>query len=117
MDTERIDLLPLDPTAHAERWERMIQGIMLRARPELARRASAADPFELLRRWARPMLAASSLAAALAAVALTRLDGSRELRSYAGMEDALHLPDPVASWLADDHRPTITDIVMALEQE
>ncbi len=119
MDTERVDLSALDPAADPDRWERLIRAIMVRAAPELARRAAGYDPFELLGTWARPMIAAAATLAVVALASLMRPRGPVELRASAslGVVEALRVPSPAADWLSEDRSPTVTDLVSALETD
>lgn len=119
MDTDRVDLSALDLPADVERWERLVQGILWRAAPELARRAAVGGTFELLGSWARPMIAAAAAVAAVATATMLRVSGPAELQagSGQGVVEALHVPEPLAHWLAEDRGPTVADLVLTLEDD
>lgn len=114
MDGERLDLTPLDPTMNEERWERMVEGILLRARPELVRRAARAGLLGTLGDWMWPALAAAALAAVVSGAVLTRERTS--IDSFAGgVVPALNVAEPVAAWLDEDRSPQVVDLIVALE--
>ena len=115
MDTERMDLSPLDPAGDRLGYERLVRRIMDAADPELTRRAEQAGPLALLAIWARPALTAAALIAALALGVLTALerDGVEPTESIV---DALGVPAPAAEWLEDGREPTASDLVLAMER-
>lgn len=117
MERERLNLSALDPAADSERWELLVGTITRRAMPELARRAAARSPLVLLAGWARPMLAA---AAVLAAISLGVLGTAVETEvpggSYAsGLIEELEVPAPLATWLTEERGPTVEDLILALD--
>ena len=115
MDTERVDLTPLDPAGDRLGYERLVRRIMDAAEPELARRAREAGPLALLATWARPALTAAAVIAALALGVLTALErnGTQPAES---MVDALGVPAPAADWLEEGREPTASDLVLAMER-
>jgi hypothetical protein len=119
MDPERLNLSALDPAADAEHWERVIKTITGRALPELTRRAAVRSPLLLLAGWARPMLSAAALLAAISITALTtvhRAPQSTEPQA-AGLVEELRVPAPLATWLTEERAPTIDDLILALNGE
>jgi hypothetical protein len=117
MDPERLNLSVLDPAADAERWERVINKITDHAMPELARRAAARSPLLLLAGWARPMLSAAAVLAAISIAALTTASRIPQpvAQQAGGMVEALQVPAPLATWLTEERGPTIDDLIVALD--
>lgn len=119
-NNERLNLAALDPAADTERWERTIASIRERALPELARRSAARSPLLLLAGWARPMLSAAAVLAAISIV-LLNLDAHPEqpvvLQQEPGMVEALQVPAPLATWLTEERAPTVDDLILALDGE
>jgi hypothetical protein len=117
LDRDRLDLSPLDPAADRERWEGLVRELLLRATPELERRAAAAGALGLLARWAVPAL---PLAAALAGLALAGLFEAGRARAtepaLAPVVAALDPPDPAYSWLAEARSPAASDLILAMQQ-
>src|SRR5687767_5862911 len=97
-DSDRPDLRALGYGIEAERWERMIGGIMGRAAFELQRRARlsavrAPSAIENLVAWMRPALATAAVVAVLSLLALTRgPEGAPQPATYFG---GGQLPTPV----------------------
>lgn len=116
MDSERLDLTALDPTMSEERWERMIEGILARARPELVRRAARAGLLGVLGDWAWPALAAAALAAVVSGAVLARAaDGGDVGIPVGGVVPALGVAEPVSVWLDEGRGPQVHDLIVALE--
>lgn len=114
MDTERVDLSPLDPAEDRLRYERWVRRILDAAAPELARRAREDGPLALVAGWARPMLAAAAVIAALALGVLSAVE--RDAAATDSVVDALGVPAPAAEWLEDGREPTASDLVLAMER-
>ena len=121
MEPERVDLSPLDLTEDQLAYERLVRRVMDAAGPELARRARAATPLALLSGWARPMLTAAAIIAALALGAIMATERPAGTAETGSMADALGVPAPAAEWLAEGREPTEADLVLAfgvrLEQD
>jgi hypothetical protein len=122
MDEAPIDLKALDPTLDGERWERRIATIAALARPELARRAAAAEssesPWLVLLGWFRPAFsAAAALALCAAAVLGVLLQGPAGTPEPAVAIEALRLPAQVALMLGDDQPPSVADLALAVQGE
>ncbi|HKI03428.1 MAG TPA: hypothetical protein VKK31_15730 [Thermoanaerobaculia bacterium] len=119
MDEAPIDLKALDPTLDGERWERRIATIAALARPELARRAAAAEsPWLVLLGWFRPAFSAAAALALCAAAALgLLLQGSAGTPEPAVAVEALRLPAQVAFMLGDDQPPSVADLALAVQGE
>lgn len=113
IDPEGLDLSPLDPQLDAQRWERMVSGIMSRATFELRRRAAAArvpTPLDSLVAWMRPALATAAVLALLSLLALFRA-GERGYHPRMFFESA-DLPVPVTIWLEGGQAPTASDLLV-----
>lgn len=115
MDTERVDLSPLDPAEDRLGYERLVRRILNAADPELARRARAAGPLALVAGWARPAIAAAAIIAAVALGGLTATQRA-PVQSSDSMVDALGVPEPAAQWLEYEREPNADDLVLAMER-
>ncbi|HEX7051607.1 MAG TPA: hypothetical protein VF188_15475 [Longimicrobiales bacterium] len=117
MDSQRIDLSPLDPMAEPERWERLVRAITRGAWPELNRRAAVQSPFALLASWARPMLSTAAILILLsaAAIALTRRQTGAPDAPPFGIAGELDVPVPAALWLSEERAPTVVELILAQE--
>ena len=115
MDTERVDLSPLDPAQDRLGYERLVRRILDAADPELARRAREAGTLALVAGWARPAVAAAAIIAAVALGGLSAIqrDSAQPTDS---MVDALGVPAPAAEWLEDGREPSAEDLVLAMER-
>ena len=103
----------LDPLAHPERWERLVDAIVEAGEPHLAARREEADVASVVVGWARPALsAAAAVLVLLAATAgVTRTGGDAEPTLAAAL-----VPDAYAAWLVAGYDPTVTELVSALEE-
>lgn len=117
MDELPLDLRPLDPTMDEERWERMIEGILLRARPELARRAARAGLLGVLGEWMWPALSAAALAAVLSGAVLSQATSRTDFSTLGGIVPALGLAEPISVWLDEERDPHVSDLIVAVEGE
>ncbi|MFO7895295.1 MAG: hypothetical protein R6U63_16410 [Longimicrobiales bacterium] len=115
METERVDLSPLDPTEDQLRYERLVRQIMDAAEPELVRRTRQAGPLAVMAGWARPTLAAAAIIAILALGGLTAIQRN-SAEPMDSMVEALGVPAPAAEWLEDDREPDAADLVLAMER-
>lgn len=117
MERERLNLSALDPAADSERWELLVGTITQRALPELTRRVAARSPLMLLAGWARPMLAAAAILAAISITALRTAMESEDpgTSQAAGMIEELRVPAPLATWLTEERGPTVDDLLLALD--
>jgi hypothetical protein len=115
MDTERVDLSPLDPMEDRVRYERLVRRILDAADPELVRRTREAGTLALVAGWARPALAAAAIIAALALGGLGAMH-RQAAQPADSMADALGVPAPAADWLANGREPTTDDLVLAMER-
>ena len=112
MDSERIDLTPLDPTVDAVRWEMLLGGIRERTAVEMALRADR-GVLGVLGNWAWPLLAAASIVAVLSGGALALL---RPPEPFSGVIQALQVSEPVSTWLEQGGPITTSDVLLALER-
>jgi len=110
------DVRALDPDRNPERWERLVGGIVSSAAPELVRRRQTADLPELVLQWARPALAtAATVALLISAAAVLRPGGGAVNLAEASVASAL-VPESYAAWLVAGYQPTVTELVVALEE-
>jgi hypothetical protein len=114
MEGDRLDLSPLDPKMTEERWERMVGGILLRARPELTRRAARAGLLGTLGEWLWPALSAAAVAAVVSGAVLSRQQAVGAEAPDGGVVPAL-VAEPVSAWLDEERAPQVSDLVLALE--
>lgn len=115
---DRIDFSPLDPSADGVHWERLVASVMARAGAELSRRAAERAPLVLLAWWAKPALSAAAVIAAIATGTLVFVGrGGGEAERMPGIADALEVPQPVRAWLTEERDPTVSDVMMALEDQ
>jgi len=115
MDTERVDLSPLDPGEDRLSFERLVRRILDAADPELTRRAREAGPLALVAGWARPTLAAAAIIAVLALGGLAAFQRGGDEPTDSVVE-ALGVPAPAAEWLEDGREPSAEDLVLAMER-
>lgn len=118
MDTERRGELfhELDPARDPQHWQELVSAIVKAAEPELARRRRKADLPGLLLQWARPALATAATVALLAsAAALLRGGATVSEAAEAPLASAV-VPESYAAWLVADYQPTVTELVVALEE-
>jgi hypothetical protein len=117
MNDERFDLSALDLDRDPERVERMIGGIMWRARMELARRAALRDAtaFEIVATWYRPARVA---AAAIAAVSLTLLATFRPqpVVPTGAYMSAADVPAAMSVWYEEDRVPTASELLVVANE-
>lgn len=105
---------PLAPEADPVRWESLVGSIVASAGPELRRRRRDATLTGALLAWARPALsAAATVALLLTAAAAWSLTGRSEAQP--SVASAL-VPETVAAWLVAGYEPTVTELVVALEE-
>jgi anti-sigma-K factor RskA len=115
MDSERLDLSPLDPAADRLRWERSVRAILMRAQPELDRRAARTGVLGMLGHWAWPTLSAAAIAAVVSGAALALVRTEQPPSFIGGVVQALNLAEPVAAWLDEDRPPRTSDLVLLIE--
>jgi len=115
---DRIDFSPLDPSADRLHWERLVASVMARAGAELSRRAAQRTPLVLLAWWAKPALSAAAVIAAIAIGTLVFTEREMaEPERMMGIADALEVPPPVDAWLVEERDPTMSDVIMALDDQ
>lgn len=113
---ERIDLSPLRPDP--ERWDRMVAGVVLRARlPALPVRG----PLALLAAWSRPTLAAAAAVAGVSVAALAGLGAAPAAPAPSSapsglLAEALNVPQPAEAWLVEERAPERRDVLVALDE-
>ena len=110
------DVRALDPDRDPARWEWVVGTIMSAAAPELIRRRQSADLPEIVLQWARPALAtAATVALLISAAAVLRPGGGAMNVAEASVAGAL-VPESYAAWLVAGYEPTVTELVVALEE-
>lgn len=117
MDAERDERRhALDPVREPGRWEGLVASIVTAAGPELERRRMGPGLLGALLEWARPALATAATVAVLATAAAVMggLGSSAEAAetSLAGTV----VPESYAAWLVAGYEPTLTELVVALEE-
>ena len=111
------ELLELDPARDPERWERLVGFIASAAEPELARRRGKVTLPGLLLQWARPALATAATVALLAsATAVLAGRGSPGEGTVEASLASAVVPERYAAWLVAGYEPTVTELVVALEE-
>ncbi len=122
MNERDPDLSPLFP---ARSRERLVGRILEAATPELLRRQAALrSPWLMLAEWARPALAAAALIALASAVVLGLGRGRAAVQlavdtgsaPASGVTEALDVPSPLDAWIAGDRDPSVSDLVVAVEE-
>ena len=106
---------PLDPARDPARWEAMIGGILERAAPTLAAYHGHPGPVDLLASWLRPALAAAAVLAAIAIGVLAPAGEPTPARAAPGVSEVLGYPAPVAAWVEAGRRPSVEELVVAME--
>ncbi len=106
---------PLDLARDPARWEAMVGRILERAAPTLAGYQARRGPVELLAAWLRPALAAAAVLAAIAIGILALAGEPAPAQAAHGVSDALGYPAPIAAWVEAGHRPSIEELVVAME--
>ena len=113
----RRDPYDLDPMDHPERWERLVGDIVTSAEPLLAARRDPPGMSTLVADWARPSLAAAAAVMILFASAVGITSGNSDaLASEPTLAQSL-VPEAFAAWLTVDYEPTLTELVVALEDD
>jgi hypothetical protein len=115
MDRARDGGVGLDPARDPARWEALVGGIVQSATPELERRRGQVTLTAMLVDWARPALSAAAAIAVLLSVSLALTRGGVSAEGDPSLANAL-VPDALAAWLVDGYQPTVTEVVVALEQ-
>lgn len=118
MDTREDRRGPLDPLTAPGRWERTVASIVASAGDELERRARERTLLGNLLAWSRPALSAAATVAILLSASLALLSiggGGEAVASEAPLASAL-VPEEVAAWLVAGYQPTVTEVVVAMEE-
>lgn len=116
MDEERLDLSSLNPTMDENRWERIVEGIMQRARPELLLRSARAGVLGTLGEWLWPALSAAALAAIISGAVLAQSGRAMEGAFAAGgVVPALDVAEPISAWLDEERGPQVSDLILVME--
>ena len=112
MNTEKVDLTSLDPTADPGRWEAFVETTLARVDRVLdARRASENDAFWLIARWRRQLLAAAAVLLAVLVPAEYLLE-QRESRA----EAAHRLATVSISWVERKRGPSGVEILRTIAE-
>lgn len=117
MERERGDQRNgLDPLREPERWEGLVSSIVSAASSELERRRRTAGLVGVVLQWARPVLAtAASVAVLVTAAALLGGGFSSATADEASFAGAV-VPESYAAWLVAGYEPTVSELVVALEE-
>ncbi|MBB4636427.1 hypothetical protein [Longimicrobium terrae] len=111
MQPEPFDITPLDLSAlalPARRHDRLSAAVLARARVGSAPRS----PLVELAGWARPMLAAAAMVAAVSVGSLVWYARTpATLSEPLTVADALRIPAPVDAWVVDDRAPAEADLL------
>lgn len=106
-----------DPGRDPGGWERRVAAIVAAAEPELRRRRRTAELPELVLQWARPALAtAATVALLLSAAALMRGGDTTAVATADPSLAGAVVPERYAAWLMAGYEPTVTELVVALEE-
>jgi len=112
MNTEKVDLTALDPTADPRRWESFVEATLARVGRVLeARRESENDALWLIARWRRPLLAAAAVVLAVLVPTEFLLE-DRESRA----EVARRLATVSVNWVERDEGPTGAEILRTIAE-
>jgi anti-sigma-K factor RskA len=112
MNEDRLDLSPLDMAADPAKLDALVTAIHVRAAPELARRAGRGSVFGVLGLWARPMLAAAAIIAAVSGGALALVHPHA---AWVPVVQALQVTEPVPEWFTEGRTADTQDLIVALE--
>ena len=115
---DRIDFSTLDPTANADRFDRVVASILKASEPELATRRGRLGVIAEVGRWRRPMLAAAALAAMLSIIVLNRLPTTAEAEptaESAGIVEALGVPTALADLMLAGELPAAGAVLYGME--
>jgi hypothetical protein len=107
-EPEPVDLSPLDPQADAERWSLLVDATRLRVAAVL--RDRELDPFVVVSRWARPILAAAATLLLLLSFAVATLGGSRTIE----LSEARRLAYLAESSVLHGHAATGAEVMGAV---
>lgn len=117
MNDERIDLSSLGLSQDPERMERMVGGVMWRARSDLARRSRALGPVEAVAAWFKPALAAAAAIAVISVGALTSVQRSDadpvQVGAYMSGTD---VPPAATGWYEEGGSPTAAELLVAADE-
>lgn len=106
----------LDPVDDPGRWEGLVAGITARGASYLASRRPPAGVMEVVTRWARPALGVAASVLVLTAGAGALLwHGTASSTGGPTLTEAL-MPDAYAGWVTGAYTPTVTDLVVALDE-
>lgn len=117
MDGTRDGPRDLDPRTDPVRWEAMVNAVVGAADPELRRRRREVTLAGALLAWARPALSAAATIALLvsASLAVSEARAPEEEATVSTLAGAL-VPEELAAWLVAGYEPTVTEVVVALEE-
>ena len=103
----------LDPARDLERWERVVEGIVTAAQPELARRSRTgeASMAQVLGRWQKAGVVAAGVVAAAASVALLFAGQPVAEAEAAVVYPAEALMYDMGDWLMTGEAPSMTALL------
>lgn len=97
--------------------ERLVGGIMWRARGELARRSRALSPVEAVAAWFKPAVAAAAAIAVISVAALTRGQQSDADPVQVGAYmSGTEVPAAATGWYEEGGSPTAAELLVAADE-
>jgi hypothetical protein len=112
MDTDKVDLTALDPTADAGHWESVVASTLAGVDRVLdARREAENDALSLIARWRRPLLAAAAVVLVTLIPAEFLLE-ARESRA----EAVRRLATVSVTWIESNQEPTGAEILRTIAE-
>jgi hypothetical protein len=111
-EPEPVNLSPLDPARHPERWSAVVEATRLRVEAVLAERTASPDALAVVGGWARPILAGAAVALGLLGATLAAVRESAPPALPAS--DAQRLAALTVGF-ADGHVPTGAELAAAVQ--
>ncbi|HKY60160.1 MAG TPA: hypothetical protein VJP59_04035 [Gemmatimonadota bacterium] len=93
--------------------ERIVRRILARAEPTLALYAGRPGPVATLAEWLRPALAAAAFVGLIAAAFLAA--GRSPARAQPAVSEALGYPPSIVGWVEAGRRPSVEELLVAME--
>jgi hypothetical protein len=106
----------LDPVVDPARWEALVGAINARALPVLSGKRESTEVASIIFGWARRALSVAAsiiVVTGSASVLRSRVPSDSDTRST--VAEAI-VPEAFAAWLVADYAPTVSELVVALEE-
>ena len=105
------------PPGKEDRWERLVQRILLAAEPELALRSRQGALVLQIEDWLRPVLSAAAVMILIFGSILVAANrsGTGLMEESPLIVEAV-LPNPLSLWLEMGTQPTLVEVVRAFEE-